>query len=128
MGLEVCQDTPLLNFQQVSDSSLRKTFGFLQLKQTFLLCFCIFFSRDPRVTIRRQSEGRINLELCKNCNLYHCPFCKTSVYKPKADYGSVWTHIEIHRIRAVKHGGQNIKALNTNISFELIHSSFIHVH
>nr|XP_046245767.1 uncharacterized protein LOC124059629 isoform X2 [Scatophagus argus]XP_046245768.1 uncharacterized protein LOC124059629 isoform X2 [Scatophagus argus]XP_046245769.1 uncharacterized protein LOC124059629 isoform X2 [Scatophagus argus] len=46
----------------------------------------------------------MRLDVCKECKLYHCPFCQPSVYKPKGDYASVWTHIEIHRMRALKHG------------------------
>ncbi|XP_070826810.1 uncharacterized protein [Chaetodon trifascialis] len=56
------------------------------------------------VTVRRRSDGRMRLELCKECRLYHCPFCQPSVYKPKGDYASVWTHVEIHRMRALQHG------------------------
>ncbi|XP_044058674.1 uncharacterized protein LOC122879066 [Siniperca chuatsi] len=60
------------------------------------------------VTVRRRSDGRMRLELCKECNLYHCPFCQPAVYKPKGDYASVWTHVEIHRMRALQHGEFNI--------------------
>ncbi|XP_053176913.1 uncharacterized protein LOC128360498 [Scomber japonicus] len=48
------------------------------------------------------------LELCKECRLYHCPVCQPSVYKPKGEYASVWTHVEIHRMRALQHGEYNI--------------------
>lgn len=82
----------------------------IAIKAYSQLCFCIFLSRDPKVTIRRQSDGRINLELCKKCCLYHCPFCQKSVYRPKADYGTIWTHIEVHKIRGLEHGGQKIYA------------------
>nr|XP_020504894.1 uncharacterized protein LOC109995500 [Labrus bergylta] len=60
------------------------------------------------ITVRKQSDGRVRLELCKTCKLYHCPFCQASVYKPKAEYANVWTHVEIHRMRALKHGEFNI--------------------
>ncbi|XP_060903078.1 uncharacterized protein LOC132980771 [Labrus mixtus] len=60
------------------------------------------------ITVRKQSDGRVRLELCKTCKLYHCPFCQPSVYKPKAEYANVWTHVEIHRMRALKHGEFNI--------------------
>ncbi|XP_074496307.1 uncharacterized protein LOC141770552 isoform X2 [Sebastes fasciatus] len=50
----------------------------------------------------------MRVELCKECKLYHCPFCQPSVYKPKGDYASVWTHVEIHRMRALQHGEFNI--------------------
>ncbi|XP_078102004.1 uncharacterized protein LOC144515229 isoform X2 [Sander vitreus] len=60
------------------------------------------------ITVRRRSDGRMPVELCKECTLYHCPFCQPSVYKPKGDYASVWTHVEIHRMRALQHGEFNI--------------------
>uniref|UniRef100_A0A8C4DY82 C2H2-type domain-containing protein n=1 Tax=Dicentrarchus labrax TaxID=13489 RepID=A0A8C4DY82_DICLA len=63
---------------------------------------------DLHITVRRRSDGRMRLEMCKECELYHCPFCKPSVYKPKTDYASVWTHVEIHRMRALQHGEFNI--------------------
>ncbi|XP_045930909.1 uncharacterized protein LOC123986603 isoform X1 [Micropterus dolomieu] len=64
--------------------------------------------RDLHVTVCRRSDGRMRLELCKECKLYHCPFCQPAVYKPKGDYASVWTHVEIHRMRALQHGEFNI--------------------
>ncbi|XP_028429117.1 uncharacterized protein LOC114552482 isoform X2 [Perca flavescens] len=60
------------------------------------------------VTVRRRSDGRMPVALCTECTLYHCPFCQPSVYKPKGDYASVWTHVEIHRMRALQHGEFNI--------------------
>lgn len=72
----------------------------------FVLTYPIHLFRNLHVTVRKSSDGRMRLELCKECRLYHCPFCKASVYKPKGDYASVWTHLEIHRMRALKHGGQ----------------------
>ncbi|XP_067451432.1 uncharacterized protein [Thunnus thynnus] len=65
-------------------------------------------ARNLHVTVRRRSDGRMRLELCKECRLYHCPFCQPSVYKPKGEYASVWTHVEIHRMRALQHGEYNI--------------------
>eukprot|EP00064_Thunnus_orientalis_P014416 superscaffoldBa00002495_g14460 len=64
--------------------------------------------RNLHVTVRRRSDGRMRLELCKECRLYHCPFCQPSVYKPKGEYASVWTHVEIHRMRALKHGAETV--------------------
>ncbi|XP_042342939.1 uncharacterized protein LOC121943484 [Plectropomus leopardus] len=60
------------------------------------------------VTVRRQSDGRMPVVPCKDCKLYHCPYCKPSIYKPKEDYAKVWTHVEIHRMRALQHGEFNI--------------------
>ncbi|XP_041654455.1 uncharacterized protein LOC121517021 [Cheilinus undulatus] len=59
------------------------------------------------VTVRKQSEGRFHLEMCKGCKLYHCPFCQPAVWKPR-EYALAWTHVEIHRMRALKHGEFNI--------------------
>ncbi|XP_033487832.1 E3 SUMO-protein ligase ZBED1-like isoform X6 [Epinephelus lanceolatus] len=61
-------------------------------------------SEEGNFTVRRRSDGRIPVVLCKDCKLYHSPFCQPSVYKPKGDYARVWTHVEIHRMRALQHG------------------------
>lgn len=60
------------------------------------------------MTVRRRADDRLSPKLCKECKLYHCPFCQASAYKPKRDFASVWTHIEIHRMRALQHGGQSV--------------------
>ncbi|XP_033487830.1 uncharacterized protein LOC117260069 isoform X3 [Epinephelus lanceolatus] len=65
-------------------------------------------SEEGNFTVRRRSDGRIPVVLCKDCKLYHSPFCQPSVYKPKGDYARVWTHVEIHRMRALQHGEFNI--------------------
>ncbi|XP_064806417.1 uncharacterized protein LOC135523574 isoform X4 [Oncorhynchus masou masou] len=54
------------------------------------------------ITVRKAADGRLVLSQCQKDHLYHCPFCKPSIFKPR-DYAGVLTHIESHRLKAVLH-------------------------
>uniref|UniRef100_A0AAY5KX90 C2H2-type domain-containing protein n=1 Tax=Esox lucius TaxID=8010 RepID=A0AAY5KX90_ESOLU len=54
------------------------------------------------ITVRKAADGRAVLSQCRKSQLFYCPFCQPSIFKPR-DYASVLTHIESHRLKAVLH-------------------------
>ncbi|KAL0974051.1 hypothetical protein UPYG_G00214760 [Umbra pygmaea] len=59
-------------------------------------------AKMTHVTVRKAADGRAVLSQCLKSQLYYCPFCQPSIFKPR-DYASVMTHIESHRLKAVLH-------------------------
>ncbi|KAK6328219.1 hypothetical protein J4Q44_G00001970 [Coregonus suidteri] len=57
---------------------------------------------SQHITVRKAADGRVVLSKCQKYQLYHCPFCQPSIFKPR-DYASVSAHIESHRLKAVLH-------------------------
>ncbi|XP_041747830.1 uncharacterized protein LOC121577900 isoform X2 [Coregonus clupeaformis] len=72
---------------------------------TALMCLCFSVSSTAEmrhITVRKAADGRVVLSKCQKYQLYHCPFCQPSIFKPR-DYASVSAHIESHRLKAVLH-------------------------
>ncbi|KAM9561839.1 uncharacterized protein ACWYII_025837 [Salvelinus alpinus] len=59
-------------------------------------------SKVQHITVRKAADGRVVLSKFQKYQLYHCPFCQPSIFKPR-DYASVSAHIESHRLKAVLH-------------------------
>ncbi|XP_064806415.1 uncharacterized protein LOC135523574 isoform X2 [Oncorhynchus masou masou] len=54
------------------------------------------------ITVRKAADGRLVLSQCQKDHLYHCPFCKPSIFKPR-DYAEFTIFICHLECREAKH-------------------------
>ncbi|XP_078141061.1 cytosolic phospholipase A2 gamma-like [Centroberyx gerrardi] len=109
---ETNKSFPKIDDEVLEDKDWPKDCYVLQGEQNELtIVYMPLFNRNNskgkptmHVTVQKRSEGPVHLGICEKCSLYHCPFCQRSVFTPRADYPSVWTHMESHRLRALQHG------------------------